>query len=111
MQWEDWRQVPVYTALSYGAVSIEADVWLYEGELHIGHHREALSKDRTFRSLYVDPLLDVLKRMNPPSNFGDYNAINGVFDTAAGQTLYLFVDVKTSGEETWAAVLKALEPL
>ena len=36
---------------------------------------------------------------------------NGVFDTTSGQTLYLFVDVKTEGESTWPAVLAALEPL
>jgi len=36
---------------------------------------------------------------------------NGVFDTSSGQTLYLFVDVKTEGNETFEAVVKALEPL
>lgn len=108
---QDWRPIPLYTALSYGAVSIEADVWLYENELYIGHHREALSADRTFKSLYIDPLLDVLKKMNPPSKFGEYNAINGVWDTASSQTLYLFVDLKTEGVETWKAVLREIEPL
>lgn len=27
----DWRDVPFYTALSLGVVSVEADVWLYNG--------------------------------------------------------------------------------
>jgi hypothetical protein len=36
---------------------------------------------------------------------------NGVFDTTSDQTLYLFIDLKTSGSETWPYVLKALEPL
>lgn len=34
-----------------------------------------------------------------------------MFDTSIGQTLFLFVDLKTSGKETWAAVVKALGPL
>jgi len=36
---------------------------------------------------------------------------NGVFDTSSGQTLYFFIDLKTSADETWPAVLEALEPL
>lgn len=36
---------------------------------------------------------------------------NGVFDTSAGQTLYLWVDVKTNGNTTWPYVVRALEPL
>lgn len=36
---------------------------------------------------------------------------NGVFDTDSGQTLYLFVDLKTDGNETFPYVVKALEPL
>lgn len=30
---------PLYTALSAGAISIEADVWLYNGTLHVGHEQ------------------------------------------------------------------------
>lgn len=30
-----WRQIPFYSALSVGAVSVEADVWLYNGTLHV----------------------------------------------------------------------------
>lgn len=107
----DWRPVPLYTALSYGAISIEADVWLNGSTLYIGHHREALTTSRTFTSLYIDPLLDILKKQNPPSKFGAYNAINGVWDTDSSQTLYLFVDLKTEAKSTWEAVLKAIEPL
>lgn len=29
----DWREVPLLTALSYGISSVEADVWLFEGDL------------------------------------------------------------------------------
>ena len=36
---------------------------------------------------------------------------SGVFDTDTAQTLYFFIDVKTSGPETFQAVISALEPL
>jgi hypothetical protein len=36
---------------------------------------------------------------------------SGVFDTSSGQTLYLWVDVKTDGATTFPAVVKGLEPL
>ncbi|CAG8955486.1 hypothetical protein HYFRA_00010353 [Hymenoscyphus fraxineus] len=106
-----WRDIPFYSALSQGAISIEADVWLYNGTLHIGHEQGALTNERTFDRLYVSPILDVLKRQNPKSRFLPAPTHNGVFDTDAGQTLYLFVDLKTDGASTWPVVIKALEPL
>lgn len=36
---------------------------------------------------------------------------NGVFDTSSSQTLFFFIDLKTAADETWPAVLSALEPL
>ena len=107
-----WRPLPFYSALSVGAISIEADVWLYNGTLHVGHEESALTSARTFESLYINPILDVLKRQNPKSPFLTKGPThNGVFDTDAEQTLYLFVDVKTDGMKTWPYVLKALQPL
>ena len=106
-----WRPIPFYSALSVGAVSIEADVWLYNGTLHIGHEQSALTDERTFDSLYIQPILSVLKKQNPPSKFLTAPTRNGVYDTAGGQTLYLFVDLKTNGTTTFPAVIKALEPL
>lgn len=107
----DWRDVPFYSALSVGAISIEADVWLYNDTLFVGHEISALTKQRTFESLYINPILDVIKRQNPATTFVNEKTLNGVFDTSSGQTLYLFVDLKTSGASTWPVVIKALEPL
>lgn len=36
---------------------------------------------------------------------------SGVWDTSPDQTLYFFIDVKTSGAETFEAVIEALAPL
>lgn len=107
-----WRDVPFYSAISVGAVSVEADVWLYNGTLHVGHEQGALTDERTFESLYINPILDTLHRQNPTnSSFLTAPTYNGVFDTNGAQTLYLFVDVKTDGATTWPYVVKALEPL
>ncbi|EPE29615.1 PLC-like phosphodiesterase [Glarea lozoyensis ATCC 20868] len=106
-----WRPLPFYTALSQGCISIESDVWLYNSTLFVGHEQSALTTSRTFQSLYIDPILSVLQRQNPSSPFVSSPTHNGVYDTDAGQTLYLFVDLKTSGLETWPYVVKALEPL
>ncbi|KAE8139441.1 histone acetylation protein-domain-containing protein [Aspergillus pseudotamarii] len=106
-----WRDIPFYTGLSKGCVSTEADVWLYNGTLYVGHDESSLTEERTFESLYVNPMLDVLKRQNPQTRFVTSPTKNGVFDTTTSQTLYFFVDVKTSGPETFEAVISALEPL
>lgn len=110
-----WRDVPFYTALSYGCVSIEADVWylpsIKDSTLFVGHEMSALTTARTFDSLYIQPILSVLSRENPSTEFVTSKTKNGVFDTNPGQTLYLFVDVKTAGSTTFPEVIKALQPL
>lgn len=106
-----WRPIPFYSALSVGAISVEADVWLYNGTLYIGHEQGALTKERTFDALYIQPILATLKRQNPNSSFVTAPTNNGVYDTNGAQTLFLFCDVKTEGQSTWPYVIKALQPL
>ncbi|KAJ5177153.1 uncharacterized protein N7482_003030 [Penicillium canariense] len=106
-----WRERPFYTGLSKGCSSTEADVWLYNGTLYVGHDQSALTPERTLQSLYINPILDILERQNPTSAFITSPTKNGVWDTAPEQTLYFFIDVKTSGRETFQAVIEALEPL
>lgn len=106
-----WRDLPFYTALSVGCISIESDVWLYNDTLYVGHVPSSLSPARTFHSLYIEPILSVLNRENPVSPFATSKTHNGVFDGDSSQTLYLFVDVKTRGETTWPYVVQGLQPL
>ena len=107
-----WRDVPFWSAISVGAASVEADVWLFNDTLYVGHEQAALTPARTLDSLYIQPILDVLKRTNPDSAFVEQGATpNGVFDTSSGQTLALFIDLKTPGDETWPSVVAALQPL
>jgi len=108
-----WREVPLLTALSYGVASVEADVWLFEDDLLVGHDPESLTADRTFDSLYVQPLLKILDSQNPDTIYTTAapQRINGIFDTSSGTSLNLFVDIKTSGESTLPVILEALKPL
>ncbi|KKY22208.1 putative alkaline phosphatase [Diplodia seriata] len=106
-----WRDVPFYSGLSYGAVSTEADVWLINGTLYVGHEESALTHARTLSALYISPILDTLRRQNPSTPFVQAPTKNGVFDTVAGQTLYLWIDLKTDADSTFPAAHAALEPL
>jgi len=107
-----WRDVPLLTALSFGVASVEADVWLVDGTLFIGHEMAALTKDRTFDSLYIQPLLSIIKNANPKDPFTtNQTTTNGVFDTASSVPLQLLVDIKTDGVQALPVVLRALEPL
>ena len=93
-----------------GCTGVEADVWLFDEDLYVGHNTASLTRNRTFESLYINPLVEILERQNPNTDF--YNGTNhGIFDTDPGKPLTLLVDVKTSGAETWPWVLAQLQPL
>lgn len=77
----------------------------------VGHEPDALTPKRTLDSLYIQPILSTLHRQNPQTEFTQPGEQNGVYDTSSGQTLYFFIDIKTALDETWPAVLAALEPL
>ncbi|GAA5864278.1 hypothetical protein JCM1840_006723 [Sporobolomyces johnsonii] len=123
-----WRDTPVYTALSHGVLSIEADVWLNPKDevLYISHNVASLTRARTFRKLYVDQLVDVLRRANPQdaeydffSEANYYSPDNVIEERRPWTSFYegnltpiqLLVDLKTRGNETYHAVLRELEPL
>lgn len=52
------RRRPLLDALEHGMVSVEADVFLVDGELRVGHERNALrpGRGRPLEALYLDPL-------------------------------------------------------
>lgn len=51
---------PLLDALDQGFTSVEADVWLVEGGLHIGH--DAPDMDRTLANTYLEPLREIAAR-------------------------------------------------
>ncbi|KAH8599916.1 hypothetical protein B0O99DRAFT_504018 [Bisporella sp. PMI_857] len=105
-----WRRVPLFSALRAGCTGIEADVWLFDQELYVGHNTASLTRNRTFQNLYINPLVKILEDQNKKTDF--YNGTShGVFDEDPGKALTLLVDVKTEGATTWPWVLAQLQPL
>ena len=127
VQNDETRDKPLLEALSYGASSVEADVWKVDGSktLYVGHELESLSEASTLSALYIDPLVTILESRNrggprPPSRHpnqiaartaSDKRGWNGVYESSPEQTLYLFLDIKSDSIATWNSVLEALEPL
>jgi len=100
------RAVPLYEALSFGVVSVEADVWLVNGQLLIGHTDKHLSQDRTLNSLYLDPLLALFDEKNTNTT-----SRRGMFDTAPNLPLTLYIDIKSDGNDAFPVISAALAPL
>lgn len=105
--------MPLYSAIEVGCVGVEADIWLFDEQLYVGHSFASLTPNRTLNSLYIDPLLYTLSKQNPKSNMspGRDTSIHGVFDTTPEQSLIFLIDFKTTGATLWPYVQSALEPL
>ena len=104
--------MPLYSAIEAGCIGVEADVWLFNEELYVGHDIASLTRNRTLKSLYIDPLVEILEGQNPITPLFNGTASKyGVFDTGPEQTLVLLIDFKSEGHGLWPYVTAALEPL
>jgi len=81
---------PLFDALGHGFTSVEADIFLVDGELLVAHDPEDLDPDRTLRSLYLDPL------RHKVTHGGIYPGHRVPFQ--------LLIDIKTEAESTYAAL-------
>jgi hypothetical protein len=107
-----WRRVPLYDALRWGCTGVEADVWLLDEELYVGHKTNALTQNGTFRKMYVDPLVKILEHKNEVGQFSTSSDLkNGVFNTEPAQTLVLLVDFKNNGRDIFPVVSQQLAAL
>jgi glycerophosphoryl diester phosphodiesterase len=86
---------PLFEALEHGFCSVEADVFLKDGQLLVGHTRLDLKPDRTLQKLYLDPLLMRVRA-------------NGGRVYPGGPPVYLLIDVKTEATPTYAALDRIL---
>jgi hypothetical protein len=86
---------PLFDALANGFCSIEADVFLVDDQLQVGHTRRDLRPERTLESLYLNPLRERVRA-------------NGGRVYRDGPTIFLLVDVKTEAKPTCEAILKTL---
>ena len=87
---------PLLDALDKGFCSIEADIFLVDGQLLVGHSRSALKPQRTLQALYLDPL-----RQRVQANHGR------VYPD--GPTIILLIDVKTEAEPTYLSLREVLK--
>ncbi|KAI1760271.1 hypothetical protein GGR53DRAFT_510544 [Hypoxylon sp. FL1150] len=92
------HDVPLFGALSAGCVGIEADVWLVDGDVSIGHVLPTIG--RTLGLQYVNPLKAII----------DHNG-GSVYKAKPTQSVVLLVDFKTSDTGTLDAVVKSIDPL
>ncbi|KAF2678517.1 hypothetical protein K458DRAFT_316751 [Lentithecium fluviatile CBS 122367] len=108
-----WRRIPLYEALKWGCTGVEADVWLFDDDLFVGHSTNALTRDRTFASMYVEPLMRILDRQNaidPDFATSEEAAKNGVYEVDPTQTLVLLVDFKNDGHAIFPFVSAQVAP-
>ncbi|MFC8225277.1 phosphatidylinositol-specific phospholipase C/glycerophosphodiester phosphodiesterase family protein [Streptomyces sp. NPDC057287] len=87
---------PLHDALAHGFTSVEADVFLVDGELLVAHEAESLDPSRTLVSLYLDPLLARVR------------AHHGTVHAGYPEPLQLLIDIKTDGAATYRALDRVL---
>jgi len=90
------HQHPLQDALDHGFASVEADVWLVDGQLLVAHDRDQVVPGRTLESLYLSPL-EARRKMDGGT---EYPGWHGNFQ--------LLIDVKSDAGPTWAAIDEVL---
>lgn len=103
-----WRAIPLYEALGSGCISVEADVWLSDNDLFVGHVKKALRSERTLKAMYLDPITSLIKQANSNTTSAD---LQGIFSLDPSQTLVLLIDHKSLGSPTYAALYSQLQEL
>ncbi|WP_410581639.1 phosphatidylinositol-specific phospholipase C/glycerophosphodiester phosphodiesterase family protein [Amycolatopsis sp. lyj-108] len=87
---------PLQDALDQGFTSVEADIFLVDGQLLVAHDLADTRPDRTLESLYLEPLR---KRVLANHGVGVYRQ---------RQEFQLLIDVKGDANSTYAALEKRL---
>ncbi|MFH8803315.1 phosphatidylinositol-specific phospholipase C/glycerophosphodiester phosphodiesterase family protein [Streptomyces sp. NPDC017936] len=88
---------PLLDALDHRFGSVEADIFLVDGELLIAHSADQLDPARTLESLYLAPLAARVE------------AHHGSVYRGHRQSLQLLVDIKTEGSSTYLALDELLK--
>jgi hypothetical protein len=89
------RIPPLIAALDAGFHSVEADVFLRDGHLLVGHDEWMLHPSRTLDGMYLNPLRERAQR-NAGSVHGD------------GKAFLLLIDIKRDGEAVYAQLRQTL---
>lgn len=89
-----YRKRPLLDALDAGMISIEADIFLIDGRLLVGHDRRELRPERDFESMYLAPL--AMRAREVGGVYGD------------GSRVWLLVDIKENGLAAYQALHELL---
>src|SRR4051812_31555111 len=93
----DYEHVhPLWDALEQGFTSVEADIYLVDGQLLVAHELKDVKPERTLQKLYLQPLRELVAE-----NHGS------VYPNGARVTL--LIDVKTDAEPTYGALKPVLK--
>jgi len=87
---------PLFDALDHGFCSVEADIYLVDGQLLVAHMRSQVKPERTLEKLYLDPLRERVKQ-----NRGRVYA--------GGPEVTLLIDIKTDWKTTYPALRERLK--
>ncbi|HEX5051198.1 MAG TPA: phosphatidylinositol-specific phospholipase C/glycerophosphodiester phosphodiesterase family protein [Planctomycetota bacterium] len=88
------QPVPLQAALALGLGSVEADIFLVDGELRVGHEQWQLRPGRTLVSMYLEPLRAFARRHGGR--------------VRADAPFVLLVDIKASGASVYAVLREEL---
>lgn len=88
---------PLFDALDNGFTSIEADIFLKDGELRVAHNYEDIIDENTLLALYIEPLVEILKE-------GENSKYYSLFP------IILLIDIKREGENAYKLLEDELAP-
>jgi hypothetical protein len=86
---------PLFDALDNGFTSVEADIYVVDGKLLVGHNRDALKPERTLESLYLAPLAERVHQ-------------NGGHVYPDTTRFFLLIDIKDDPRLTYGELQKLL---
>ncbi len=102
---------PLFDALDNGFCSVEADIYLVDGQLLVAHDRKDLKPERTLQALYLDPLRERVRANggHVHSGLGADKALRRPIAAAAPDVEFtLLVDIKTDGPAVYAKLRDVL---
>lgn len=92
------RERALYSALSAGCISVEADIYPHGDKLVVGHEDPG-TNGPTLQTLYLDPIKKMLDERG------------SIYPGKPEQSLNLLIDFKADRDVTWDLLVQALAPL
>ena len=81
------RTVPFWEAYSQHCASIEADVFLQDGEILVAHNRKDVTAERSLRKMYIEPIVKTFRENGGRMWKGSDDRLQLVVDLKTGESL------------------------